>query len=82
MKQKTYHEKAQTFIKSAKAKGMSVKAQNGKIIAYKPKTPKTFIPTYGGKVGGKMSNGAGWGGEPIKKAMSFSKGRSNIRIKK
>ncbi len=24
---------------------------------------KPFVPTYGGKVGGKMSNGAGWGGE-------------------
>lgn len=22
-----------------------------------------FIPTYGGKAGGKMSNGSGWGGE-------------------
>ena len=26
-----------------------------------------FVPMYGGKVGGKMSNGAGWGGEPTKK---------------
>lgn len=25
-----------------------------------------FVPYYGGK-GGKMSNGAGWGGEPPKK---------------
>jgi hypothetical protein len=23
----------------------------------------SFIPMYGGKKGGKMSNGAGWGGE-------------------
>ena len=27
-----------------------------------------FVPTYGGKKGGKMSNGVGWGGEkPMKK---------------
>ncbi len=28
-----------------------------------PKSPTKFAPMYGGKVGGKMSNGAGWGGE-------------------
>ncbi len=32
------------------------------------KAAKPFVATYGGKVGGKMSDGSGWGGEkPMKK---------------
>jgi len=61
----TYPQAAQRFIKSAKSKGMRVQAEGGEIIAY-PKQ-KAFMPSYGGKIGGKMSNGAGWGGEPVVK---------------
>ncbi len=39
------------------AKASSMKGTDG----------KPFTPMYGGKMGGKMSNGAGWGGEKMKK---------------
>lgn len=35
----TYHEDAQKFIKSSKAKGYTVKAEDGELIAYPPGTP-------------------------------------------
>lgn len=40
-----YHDKAQTFIKGARAKGMTVKAENSELIAY----PKGFSKGYGGR---------------------------------
>lgn len=41
---------------------------------------KKFIPMYGGKAGGKMSNGAGWGGEtPKKKMKSLSVHRTSAK---
>ncbi len=47
-----YHEDAQKFIKSSKAKGYGVKAEGGELIAYPPGTPKPKAPTPFEMVGG------------------------------
>ncbi len=54
-----YHNKAQKFIKSAKSKGMTVKAEGGELIAY-PKgmsAKKTFNESSGMKHAGSYATG-------------------------
>lgn len=50
-----------------KKKKAPVKAVGKSAVKSTPKGGKGFVPYYGG-FGGKMSNGAGWGGEKPKKA--------------
>lgn len=69
-KSPTYHERAQTFIKGAKAKGMTVKAEGSELIAYPKKknvmielkkSPKKATPKQYGDKGYKPSTGKGVG---------------------
>jgi hypothetical protein len=43
-KPQTYHQRAQAFIQSAKAKGYNVTAENGELIAHPPGTPGYVKP--------------------------------------
>lgn len=43
---------------------------------------KKFIPMYGGKAGGKMSNGVGWGGDPKKKSTKIHRTSAKSAAKK